>query len=193
MSTLTVDDLEPGDTLTDTEGHEGRWSRILIEHVGDEVHLAPAPNGTPIKIKRTTIPSDDVQARLDSGRYEAEDVSMCKTLDADALPATDDVYIRFGDIPDGERSHDHTNDRQEAGVSVYAATVEASADHAGVYHPTGQKLQQVLLLAHRDTYLVTGEEVGRGEDGEPLLRDVEVVCELASPKGVGGFVPAEDA
>lgn len=42
----------------------------------------------------------------------------------------------------------------------------------------GPKSLQIIMLATRDTYLVTGEEVGHGVDGEPLIRNVEIISEL---------------
>jgi len=56
----------------------------------------------------------------------------------------------------------------------------------------GTMLQTVFALMTRDTYLVTGEQVGTGADGEPVLKDVEAVAKLTSPKGVGGWVVKEE-
>lgn len=195
-ATLNATDLETGDILRDNDGHEDRWDKIVVmQATGKSVLFAPTANGNPIKPKMTSEPTAEFQARIDNGRYESIDVECEKSLDMDALPveASEELYIRFGDLPDGERSYDHTNNRQEDGVSVYEGRVRPTADDTpGVFVPVGQKLAQVLLLATRTTYLVTGDEVGRGQDGEPLLRNVETVCELTSPKGTRGFVPKDD-
>jgi hypothetical protein len=57
-----------------------------------------------------------------------------------------------------------------------------------VFHPTGPQVLGVLLLMNRPTYLLTGEEVGTGADGEPLLRNVSTLASLSSPNGIDGFV-----
>jgi hypothetical protein len=107
-----------------------------------------------------------------------------------------DTYIRFGDIPEDERSYDSRNDRQEAGVSVYACErdttdEDAPADIDEAYYLAGTMLQTVFGMLHRPVYLVSGERVGTGADGEPVIRDVEIEGELRTPEGVGGFVEAE--
>ena len=137
----------------------------------------------------------DGRTETDDGtvEYEAEEIA-----DVDLLEIDDsDLYIRFGSIPEGERSRDNRNNRWEDGVSVYACERDATGEDApdGVdeaYYLAGTMLQTVFYLMTRDTYLVTGEQVGTGADGEPLLRDVEAVAELSSPSGVGGWVVEGD-
>jgi len=98
-----------------------------------------------------------------------------------------DVYVRFGDLPDGEQSTDHSSGRKEAGVSVYACE-----EDDGVYYLGGTELQTVFYLLDRPIYLVSGERVGTGADGEPLIRDCEIEADLTTPKGCGGFVERDD-
>lgn len=97
-----------------------------------------------------------------------------------------DVYVRFGDIPGGEQSTDYGTGRTEAGVSVYACEEED-----GVYYLAGAEIQTVFYLLDRPIYLVSGERVGTGADGEPLIRDVEIEADLKTPKGCGGFVESD--
>jgi len=136
---------------------------------------------------------DDIDSRLKSGRYEPVDCEAHRSLNIDALPvdAEESVYIRFGDVPESGRSVSAIDGRTEAGVSVYEATIEsvpADVDEPGMFCPFGPKLLQVILLAQRETYLVTGTEVGRGTDGEPLLEDVDVVAPLTKRSGMSGWV-----
>ena len=98
-----------------------------------------------------------------------------------------DLYVRFGDIPEGEQSTDHSSGRKESGVSVYAAEEEED-----VFYLCGTKLQTVFYLLGRPVYLVSGERIGTGADGEPLIRNVEIESELKTPKGCGGFVQRDD-
>jgi hypothetical protein len=124
--------------------------------------------------------------------YEEEEIA---DIDPSELP-DDELYIRFGAIPEGERSWDNRNDQWENGVSVYACERDATDKDApegvnGAYYLSGTMLQTVFALMTRDTYLVTGEQVGTGADGEPVIENVEVVAKLRTPKGVGGWVVEE--
>lgn len=192
INDITIEDIAVGDEFRDTETGE-----TLVYRAGRRLGKARFDryqDGEHVGWRNQT--HDEFVADLEDGRLEPihlkqNDPSLDDTsLD---LEAGDTVYIRFGDIPDGERSTNHADDEAEAGVSVYAADVTTTDDGRIQFSPTGQKLQQVLLLATRPTYLVTGTEVGTGTDGEPLLQDVAVHATLKTPSGVGGFILAEDA
>jgi hypothetical protein len=201
---LTAAELSPGDRLRDTEGHglTNRYGPAPTDEVavkkrwhGDAWLIgAVLENGRVGSGNATTAVSfEEIDARLASGRYVPVDVEAFKTLDYDRLPFAEgtDVYIRFGDVPDDERSYDHADDRSEAGVSAFACSVSGAppdTPHAAVFHPTGPQVLGVLLLMNRPTYLLTGEEVGTGADGEPLLRNVSTLASLSSPNGIDGFV-----
>lgn len=99
-------------------------------------------------------------------------------------------YIRFGDIPEGERSGS-SKGVTEAGVSVYEARpVHGQWEVIAPDTYTGKLGLSELMddLFHdyatddprvgRPVYLVTGRVVGHGSDGEPLLRDVEIEDQL---------------
>lgn len=208
MSEITADKLEPGDKLRDVEGHgvSNPWGPGVTDEIavkkpwhGDSWLFGVVLENGRISSggsKSFALSHDEVDARLEVGRYQPVDCEVNRTLDADALPVdpSDDVYIRFGDIPEDERSYNHTDDCHEDGVSVYAAEVEsvpAASDAAGMFVPVGSKTLQILMLAQRDTYLVTGDEVGHGVDGEPLLRDVDVIDELEGDNSASGWVISE--
>lgn len=159
-----------------------------------------------------TFTTDEVQNSLDDGVMTVENIANGRTENDDGTVeyeeeeivdiapselSDEDLYIRFGAIPEGERSWDNRNDRWEDGVSVYACERDATDEDApeGVdeaYYLAGTMLQTVFSLMTRDTYLVTGEQVGNGADGEPVLKNVEAVAKLTSPKGVGGWVVTEE-
>ena len=95
-------------------------------------------------------------------------------------------YIRFGDIPKDELSIKWDGDNYvhaERGVSVYNC-LYVGDDIIGVVLPlpiTKQALDTFTGLVRYDDrpcYLVTGDCVGRGSDGEPLLRNVEIVKQI---------------
>lgn len=209
MCDLTADELESGDELRDVDGH-GRnnphgpdmTDKIVVRkpwHGDAWLFGVRLENGRVSSggSKSFALSYDEINARLESGRYQTVDVEVDRTLDVEALPVSpdDDVYVRFGDIPEGERSYNHTDECHEDGVSVYDAEIESvpqESDAAGMFVPVGTKTLQIIMLAQRDTYLVTGEEVGTGVDGEPLLRDVDIVAELEGGDEESGWIIKED-
>jgi hypothetical protein len=94
-------------------------------------------------------------------------------------PAEEQLYIRWGAIPPRERSRNHDTGRLELGVSVYAARWDPERrrviyDKDDALPGTGL----MLMMLGFPAYLVTGREVGRGSDGEPLIRRVRVIAPL---------------
>jgi len=92
-------------------------------------------------------------------------------------------YIRFGDVPEGERSEGYIlgESFQEMGVSVYDADWDKNFLWWDLNLPGGESgpgTMASLLGGDRPIYLVQGKQVGEGADGEPLLRDVKTVKRL---------------
>lgn len=88
------------------------------------------------------------------------------------------IYVRFGDIPENERSKNCLTGGYEDGVSVYEA-IERD-DDISIILPnlsvsTCGSLSGVL---DRPMYIVEGDVVGTGNDGEPLLRNCRVIKEV---------------
>lgn len=82
-------------------------------------------------------------------------------------------YVRFCKIPNDECSYNFMRNRKEKGVSVFRA------DENGM--PILENAEQAKSLwarLHRRHYLVTGDVVGTGQDGEPLLQNVKVIRRL---------------
>ena len=91
------------------------------------------------------------------------------------------IFVRFGPIPDDERSKIHCGDvliGQEEGVSVYEAIKDK--DKIQILMPSLRYETCVSLSGciDRQAYVVEGEVVGKGSDGEPLLRNVRIVEEV---------------
>ena len=94
-------------------------------------------------------------------------------------------YIRFGDIPEGEKSSVWKGDEflgKENGVSVYPAFKHNGNIVLGLSLPitktTLHTQQHLLEYDNRPCYLVKGDYIGNGADGEPLIRNVEIVEEI---------------
>lgn len=82
-------------------------------------------------------------------------------------------YIRFCKVPHDERSYNFMRNEKEIGVSVFKADINNMPilDNA-------EQAKSLWARLHRRHYLVTGEVVGTGQDGEPLLQNVKVVRRL---------------
>lgn len=95
------------------------------------------------------------------------------------------IYLRFGDWPEDERSTNYITKQKELGVSVVPTHYDAALgswlydlyDGQGGNRDNEERslLYSSWLLEQRPAYLVTGEEVGRGSGGEPVLRSVQIV------------------
>lgn len=102
------------------------------------------------------------------------------------------LYIRYGNLPKDGRSTNYVTGRKEQGVSVYPAKYDLETgaivfdDAAGVYNPG-----TLVFLMDRTPRLVTGQYVGTGSDGEPLLRRVRVRATLRYDAMLKGFVFVE--
>ena len=96
------------------------------------------------------------------------------------------LYIRFGEVPDGEKSGIYSCQEQkiigsENGVSVYDCC--RIGDDWRIVLPTQCKESTLdtlygLLVDGKDIYVLSGDEVGIGSDNEPLIRNCNVVCKL---------------
>ena len=96
------------------------------------------------------------------------------------------LYIRFGDIPENERSGVYENFERKVGELEGVSVYECTQDTHQIILP---KLNETTLntfygfFAHgkyhrRPVYLVSGIKVGVGLDNEPLIRDIKIVEQL---------------
>jgi len=81
-------------------------------------------------------------------------------------------YIRFGDIPESKLSKNYLTGESEKGVSVYRAFVKD-----GNIIPIISSLEPSILVTlvgclSRNVYIVYGDKIGIGSDGEILLENV---------------------
>ena len=108
------------------------------------------------------------------------------------------MYIRIGEIPTDEKSKIHNNCREtvgyENGVSVWDTVLLEDGYHLiaplnGNPCTYGDFIGDAFpdeyfpaeCFPHElKIYVVTGDEVGRGSDNEPLLRNVKIIETLPS-------------
>jgi hypothetical protein len=96
------------------------------------------------------------------------------------------LYIRFGDMPSNGKSKIYGGEDEEIGeedgVSVYPAFEADGNIVLGLTLPitktTLYTQQHLLEYDDRPCYLVSGDRVGKGTDGEPLIRNVSVIKRL---------------
>lgn len=96
-------------------------------------------------------------------------------------------YIRFGEIPENEQStvYFHGEEsKKENGVSVYDYTIIDQKYHIVVPNPVKENtldtIKNLLIYDKRKVYLVYGYCIGIGNDGEPLLKNIEIVRDITS-------------
>jgi len=88
------------------------------------------------------------------------------------------LYIRFGRLPKGGRSRNHADGTLEPGVSCYRARRRIG----GGYILAGGGLPMAAIAgafgAYDGVYLLAGEYVGFGSDGEPCIKSPQLIAEL---------------
>lgn len=78
-------------------------------------------------------------------------------------------YLRLGELPENEKSWNFFKEEYENGVSVFNLVDNK---------PVLENMQLIDSFSGRfdkDAFIVTGEEIGVGEDGEPLLVNVKII------------------
>ena len=97
------------------------------------------------------------------------------------------MFIRYGKVPEDERStiwfRGSESKGKEDGVSVYEAHETLDGTYAPVipYPPNEDALDDYyhyLRYYTGEVYLVDGDVVGKGSDGEPLIRNVKIIKKL---------------
>jgi len=154
-----------GDTWT----HDNNW------RVSNNCHWAEY-NESGVRVAQGThrlcAPTAEELARWDATIGEI--IARAERAD---LPSA--LYLRWGNLPRGGRSKNHATGELEAGVSVYGARYNPVTDLIEYAEDgTGCHAALTYLLSGAPCYLVTGTEVGRGSDGEPVLRDVRILATL---------------
>lgn len=200
----TIQDAEDGDVLAfdddtivifkDLYNKTTFHSYCHIEDGVFSISELDCPDWWDIKFKPATKEQRDFlfQKIKEAGyRWNAE----IKTLEKLTIPHTPEkFYIRIGDIPSNEKSKIYKGDSaigEEDGVSVYNCIKLNNIYHIVMPLPLkeGQGItyenliQEIAQCRHeiekpRNVYLVSGMEVGKGNDNEPLIKNVKILKDL---------------
>ena len=91
------------------------------------------------------------------------------------------LYLRFGEIPENEQSGIYKGDMgkvgEEIGVSCYRGVVIGDKVYIVMPHIASSTYYWLIDEYNRGKtplYIITGDEVGLGTDGEPLLKNVSI-------------------
>ena len=119
----------------------------------------------------------------------------------DKTTGATEAYIRYGSLPRDRRSYNSREGAYEAGVSVYRARVYPAEytngagktfllDHYAL-DLDGVDFASALFITRgeRAAYLVEGDEIGTGADGEPILENVRIVKCVAAADEYGRVDP----
>lgn len=83
---------------------------------------------------------------------------------------TKTLYVRFGDAPANGLSWNDEHEKHEAGMSCYRAEWQGNDhDTLCITIPNDYCVFTLNQVRDRPLYAVTGNMVGRGGNGEPLL------------------------
>ncbi|NLX48398.1 MAG: hypothetical protein GXY82_00700 [Methanospirillum sp.] len=94
------------------------------------------------------------------------------------IDPAEDLYVRYGRIPKGGRSLNHATRELEKGTSVYSGKFDPETGLFDIADTLGTGQFQVLEAAGKTPYLVRGEKIGTGSDGEPVLKDAYATHQL---------------
>lgn len=100
------------------------------------------------------------------------------------------IFIRFGDIPKGSISKNWSSGAKEKGISVYGVKKDLNTDTVW-FDGRGEVGAALMSLAQgRKIYLVSGDVVGRGTDGEPVIKNAKMISQLDfhPDEKVDGFI-----
>lgn len=89
-------------------------------------------------------------------------------------------FLRFGKIPNTNKSQNYHTKKLENGISVYEYVYHENKYKIIFPHLTYSSCVSLSGCIDRPCYLVEGQLVGFGSDGEPLITDVQIIKEVTS-------------
>lgn len=100
----------------------------------------------------------------------------------EVVKASPGLYVRYSSKFDGNsKSYNHQTGQPEVGLSVNAATVEfAPASEVWIAHQLIEYRYLTIGRPSAKCWLLTGDEVGRGSDNEPLVANVHPVAIISN-------------
>lgn len=101
----------------------------------------------------------------------------------------DEIFVRWNLPPRRGRSRNYLTGDLEAGVSCYRARYNETTRLIELDDDDPVDIRTALgyIPLRLPCYLITGREVGRGGDNEPLLRRVKILGDLRYDTTRGGF------
>lgn len=87
-----------------------------------------------------------------------------------------ECYVRFGDLPEAGHSRNHADGTAEAGVSVFRGQVLPNGE-ARPLPASNQVFCSMVNIMSRPLYVVEGDEIGTGADGEPVLSNCRIIAQ----------------
>lgn len=135
------------------------------------------------KIRKVLIDFFSISAKRGDQTFGVDDEDILAWLKK--LGEQQPLYIRFGEIPDNEKSKIYRGEEEigeEDGVSVYPA-FEVNGDIVlGLTLPitrtTLYTQQHLLEYENRPCYLVKGDYVGKDADGQPLICNAQIIKKI---------------
>lgn len=114
-----------------------------------------------------------------------EDIAECRSLLENVRWPPEGIdlhrtYIRFGALPKDGYSRNHASDESKSGVSAFECMWDPCK---GTWHIAGSAVVGAALLGNmldHHVYLLYGDRVGTGSDGEPVLENPQVIEELSA-------------
>lgn len=92
------------------------------------------------------------------------------------------TYIRYGLIPESGKSYNFRENISENGVSCFEA-YKLGKDY--IIDVAGGYFTFVGYAGSKTAYEITGEELlGKGSDGEPLLKDAKIIKKIRKTNGI---------
>ena len=95
-------------------------------------------------------------------------------------------YIRIGELPpDGKSKIHNPADNSIVGEELGVSVFEYIEDRGIVVPNTERARGDFLMLMNswwKPQYIVSGKEIGIGQDGEPILKDVKIIKVLKEAK-----------
>lgn len=179
---------------TSTEGHGPAWQELAATLYGRFISPeAEAKFRDLMSIDKTanfdTDPVGHTWRQVQDMGVDEEEMDDYEGMPSATFDLSKPVYIRFGGWPSDERSNNNVTGFKEEGVSVY------EMDHRG--YPSinwegnfgnaqDDLVSRITDLRRRRSddpvFMVQGDVIGTGQDGEPLLRNVRVIRRIASAK-----------
>jgi len=125
-------------------------------------------------------PTRYTNIRIDIEHPEAKElIRITDDIQAQLEATAKRVFVRFGTLPNSGRSYNYRDNKYESGISVFNALLLHNGQVI-VKPNTNYELGSLFTLMDRDAYIVEGEVIGTGSDGEPLLRNAKIVRKLKS-------------